>query len=563
MGEIKLKTQSFPIMGNTTLFIVPFHYGEENEDQLSLEQNFVVNESDSSLWTLETKMLTDEGDGSVIYPYIMSFLQGQMIHNESMSDGHLVIYSIADVDKRKDQTTKFEQRTIIRKFWNGFAQSIHTIDVGSKNEPHLLSFKFNNGKHNTLKPHLFIFQSARIGLLTFGIELAMPNATTDDLKMLNYSLHKISSPITRCVCTKYNITAEKDSERRQFQEKAYNSARSFIEEHISKKKVDNSEGNNTIEFSWNIKTLINMMLKDVHGVVFSTEKKLEEKAINLFTPPRIHIFTFCGIDDSKNNEYAKENILPELYRLSRCVNDKYLLPFEDINFKEGFLQTFENVYVSSTVEGTAFIALSKEQNSKFFEGFTSILALRYVWIYLLAMIQRYSLLNMDRMLTVLEANDAKNKATKGAISKENTSNVRKHSNMLWRLLESIRNVKVRCHFTDISPFTQHNEFYEHCCDKLHVSSAFNEIDHKTKALNLTIGHDLQILEDEEEKARRRRDNRLSLILAVFAALQGISVFSELAKSLFDGLYKIASIYFVLIIISIIFVLYLFKDKMKE
>jgi len=553
MEEQTLKPQNFPIMGNSTLFIVPFHYGEENEEQTMLEQNYIVNESDSSLWTLETKMLTDEGDGSVIYPYIMSFLQGQMMDKENISDGHLAIYSIADIDRGKEANAKFEQRTIIKKFWNGFVQSTHSIDVGTKNEPRLLNFKFNNGKHNTLKPHLFIFPSARIGLLTFGIELAMPNTTTDDLKILNYSLHKISKPITRCVCTKFNITAPQESERRKHQEDAFNNARGFIEEHKDKKKQGKTVESGIIEFSWNMKTLIETMLKDVHGIVFSADNKKEEKPIELFTPPRIHLFTFCGIDDSKNNEYSKEDILPELYRLSRCVNDKYLLPFEEVNYKEGFLQTFENVYVSSTVEGTAFIALSKEQNSKFFEGFTGILALRYVWIYLLAMIQRYSLLNMDRMLTILEAEDAKLKTDTQNAIKDDIGKTKKHYNMLWRLLESIRKVKVRCHFTDISPFTQYNEFYDHCCEKLHVSIAFNEIDHKTKALNLTMGHDLQEL-------REARENRLNLFLATFAVLQGISVFAELFKALFDRDYSIVALYSVLIFISVVVVAYVYKEK---
>ena len=552
--EYQIAKQHFPIMGNSTLFIVPFHYGEENEHQVELTKNFVVDESDTSLWTLETKMLTDEGDGSVIYPYIMSFLQGQMMDEECKTDGHLVIYSIADIDRRKEQTTKFEQRKIIRKFWNKFVQSTHTIDVGTKNNPYLLSFKFNNGKHNTLKPHLFIFPSARIGLLSFGIELNMPNATTNDLKLLNYSLHKLSKPVARCVCTSLNICGQQDSDIRKHKEEYFNNARLFLAEHKDNKKERATEGDEVVEFSWNMKNLIDTMLKDFHGIVNSSTNVEEHRSYDLFTPPRIHLFTFCGIDDSQDNILTKEDILPELYSLSRCVNDKYLLPFEEISFKEGYLQTFENVYVSSTIEGTSFIALSKEQNSKFFEGFTGILALRYVWIYLLAVIQRYSLLNMDRMLTVLEAKDAKiKKDSKDKRTKRDTDKVKKHSAMLWRLLETIRNVKVRCHFTDISPFTQHNEFYDHCCDKLHVSSAFIEIDHKTKALNLTMGHDLQVLKEA-------REDRLNLFLAIFAVLQGISVFAELINALFKGDYYIALLYFALILISVVIVAYVYKDK---
>lgn len=552
MKKNTLVQYGFPIMGNSTLFIVPFYYGEENEDQSQLEQNYSVTESDSSLWTLETKMLTNEGDGSFLYPHITSFLQGQMMESSSNVDGHLAVYSIADVDRGKNKDSKFEQRTIIRKFWNKFVRSFHTVDVGTKTEQKLLNFKFINGKHETLKPHLFIFPSARIGLLSFGIELISPNATTDDLKLLNYSLHKISKPIIRCVCTGLNIVGQENSDIRKNKSDDFNSARLFIEEHVDEKKK--KEESDVVEFSWNMKTLIDTMLKDVHGIVMTADGGKKETIVNLFTPPRIHVFTFCGIDDSIENKYCKDDILPELYRLSRCVNDKYLLPFEEMNFKESYLQTFENVYVASTVEGTAFIALAKEQNSKFFEGFVSIMALRYVWNYLLAVLQRYSLLNMDRMLTVLDANDARIKAKGKNNDQEET--VRRHCLMLWRLLESVRNVKVRCHFIDISPFTQHNEFYEHCCEKLHVSSAFDEIDHKTKALNLTMSHDLQILKE-------KRENNLNLFLAIFAVLQCINIFFDLFKAFLDKEIVKAEILSGLILISIFVVIYVFKENSKE
>lgn len=546
----------FPITGNATMFIVPFYYGEENEKQhiLNGEANFFVSEEDDSLWEKETQMLTDEKEGSVIYPYIMSFLQGQMMDEEFSKDGHLAIYSIADIDRRQVKKEKYEQRTIIKKFWNKFEQSEHQIDVGTKDAPHILSFKFNKGKHKTLKPHLYIFSSARIGLLTFGIELTTPKATTNDLKLLNYYLHKIAKPVTKCITRGLCVTADLDSELREKQLLTFRSARAYLEEHKEKNKK-NTPADNSIEFSWNMRTLIDLMLKDVQGIVcLPKESDTIQTPVVLFTPPRIHVFTYCGIEDMQNL-YNPNHILAELYKLSRCVNDKYLLPNEESS-REDYLQTFENVYVSSTIEGTAFVALSKEQNKSFFDGFASIFALRYVWIYMLAMIQRYSLLNMDRMLTILDANDVKNKLRElKVVNRQNNSSVviEKHSKLLWRLLEAIRNVKVRCHFTDISPFTQHNAFYEHCCDKLHVTRAYEEIDHKTNALNLTINHDLQLIQ-------AGRERRLNLFLGILAALQALGVVYELISSLiFKQDLNAFYLYLTLIIIATL-VVYSFYRK---
>jgi hypothetical protein len=546
----------FPIMGNATMFIVPFYYGEENEEQQMPKgkANFLVSEDDDSLWEKETQMLTDEKEGSVLYPYIMSFLQGQMMDEDICKDGHLDIYSIADIDRRLVKEEKYEQRSIIKKFWNKFVQSEHVIDVGTKDKPHLLKFKFNNGKHKTLKPHLFVFSSARIGLLTFGVELTTPEATTNDLKLLNYYLHKIAKPIIKCIAAGLCVTDGVDAELRERQLITFQSARAYLEEHKEKNKKSTSV-DNSIEFSWNMKTLIDLMLKDVRGIVCgSKESDVTRTPVELFTPPRIHVFTCCGIDDTKDL-YNPDYILAELYQLSRCVNDKYLLPNEESS-REEYLQTFDNVYVSSTIEGTAFITLAKEQNKGFFESFTSIFALRYVWIYLLAMVQRYSLLNMDRMLTVLDANDIKNKS----IEKKNANNrtnanveIEKHNNMLWRLLESIRNVKVRCHFTDISPFTQHNAFYEHCCDKLHVTRAYDEIDHKTKALNMTINHDLQLIQTDRER-------RLNLFLGILAALQALGVVYELISSLIIKKNITTFYLYLALILTAFFVVYFFYRK---
>lgn len=551
------KQKGFPVMGNATLFIVPFHYGEENEEQdvLKDKENYIVREDENSLWIKENKMLTNEGDGSVIYPHIMSFLQGQMMDTRNSETEHLIVYSIADIDRRGEKETKNEQRTIIKKFWNKFVQSEHTVEVGTKECSTILRFRFNNGKHATLKPHLFLSPSARIGLLTFGVELTTNNSTSKDLMLLNYHLHKIAEPISRCVCLQLSISGDEECQIRK--EATYRDVRGYIGEHISRVKKQNTKEEYK-EFSWNMKTLVHMMLKDVRGVVFSeTENKYLETAVELFTPPRIHVFTYCGIDDSLSNYYSKEDIYSELYRLSRCVNDKYLLPFEEINKQNHFLQTFDNVYASSTVEGTAFIAIAKEQNRAFFDGFASILALRYVWIYLLAMIQRYSLLNMDRMLIELETDEIKNGI------RDEERNIQKHNKMLWRLLDVVRQIKVHCHYTDVSPFTQHNEFYEHCCDKLHINSAFNEIDHKTKVLNLTMSHDLQVLQEQKEMAQKKREERLNMFLAILASLQAIGVIHELLDALLFQRDMVAVIiYLSLIMISIVIIFILYKKQAK-
>ena len=465
----------------------------------------------------------------------MSFLQGQMMPIEDKKQSFLHIYSIA-----RSETNGKEQRTIIKRFWNKFTQSVHTVEVGGDKTPRKLQFRFINGTQSMLNPHLYIYPSAGVGILSFAISLTTENATSEDLKLLNYHLHKIFHPLAKCVCRDLSLTGEEKPEIKAAKTNLISQARSFIGRHVDAQSKQNpGEENEELEFSWNMQSLCCTLLKDVQGPV------------NLFSPSRVHLFTIASIDDSTNNQYSSSDIIPELYSLSRCVNNKYMLPVANINQVSDILQTFENTYMASCVEGSAFIAVLKKENKEFFANFRNTVAMRYFWIYLLAMVQRYSLLNIDRFLTKLSFNDVTRR-----------DSVQKYNNLLWQYLGTIQEVKVRCHFTDISCFSQHNEFYKFCCDKLHVNIAYDEIDKKTKALNLTISHDMQIQQEEEMKRQEKRDLRLNLFLGILAALQAIGIIYQFLEALcFDHNFYAAGLYFGLIVLAVIIVVILYSKKM--
>ena len=124
---------------------------------------------------------------------------------------------------------------------------------------------------------------------------------------------------------------------------------------------------------------------------------------------------------------------------------------------------------------------------------------RYIWIYMLAVIQRYTLLNMNRQLTEIDSDNDERK--------------------LWNLLDTIKNVKIRCYFTDVSPYSQHSQFYQLCCKNLHVREAFKEIEEKTNALNTTINHEIE-----------RGQRRLNLVVGILTVFQAAGVIYELSRS---------------------------------
>ena len=514
-----------PLVEKSTIFFIPFY----------VEGNSLM-EPSSQLWHKEHEVLTDEKEGNAMYPYIMSFLQGQMNPSAAATHANMQIYSIADSSQGAGK-----DNPIVNKFWNKFVQSEHTVEVGDLRNPKTLRFQFISGKNKLLNPHLFIYQESGIGILSFCVSLTAEDASSTDLKLMNYHLHKLYHPLAKCVCLGLSTTGKESPDIRQAKENTFAQARNYIGEHKQHRDKSPKEGKEEgMEFTWNILSLCTMLLNDIQG------------GVKLFSPSRIHLLTFATIDDSSDNVYTANDIVPELYSLSRVVNDKYLLPASVIHLEDDILQAFENVQVASCVEGTSFVAVMKKENKEFFSNFRNHVSMRYYWIYLLVLVQRYSLLNIDRILTDL--------AYQGAVEE---GSAKKHSQLLWQYLHTIQEVKVRCHFTEISPYTQHNAFYAFCCDKLHVNTSYEEIDKKIKVLDRTISHELQLQNEEEMRAQEKRDHHLNLFLGILAALQAIGILYQFLEALlFTHDYCAAWLYLALIALAVVLVLLIYRIGRK-
>lgn len=458
-GSVSSLQPDMAIARAFTIFMIPFYYESENESSPFLSGN---------LWKKESEKVSNEGeDGEVLYSHIMDFLQGQMKNDNNVRD-HLNIYRM-DVNK--------ESKWYVN-FWDPFVNHPHItyVPTGKNNAKedlfHPVKFKILSSDEKGFKaPHLFIYQKAKIGILTFCIELNEKKKTISDLKSLNYHLHKIYKPMCRCVCPNIGINEKRvfaNDQERLNEEANLNEIRTFIAPH------DELEEYSPYGFfTWNMKGLCDLLLGNIEHQLFS----------NI----RIHLFTYCQIDDSEKACLAEDDIMPDLIRLSRCVSDKYLLPFDDLAKSDAVLQSFENIYYASSVEGTAIIAVAKKTNKGFISQMDGNVRLRYLWIYMLAVIQRYTLLNMNRQLMkVASAND---------------------DAMLWELINTIKDVKIRCYYTNVSPYTQQDQFYQLCCKNLHIKEAFDEIEEKTNALNITISHDMQ-----------KRLDLLTLGLSAFAVI---------------------------------------------
>lgn len=465
-----------------TFLLIPFFYESDSIDSPFHSYN---------RWKKDDEIISNEGeDGEVLYSYIMNFLQGQMKSSNIIQD-HLDIYSMS-IDK--------ESKWYLN-FWSSFINhsNIAFIPAGKDEEKkdvfRPIKFKILSSDEEGFKaPHVFIYKKAKIGILTFCIELAEKKKLICDLKLLNYHLHKINKPLCLCVCPNIGINEKRsfsNEEEQKMEEVRLKEIRTFIAPH--NESEDYSPYNS---FTWNMRGLCELLFEGIEHQLFS----------NI----RIHLFTYCQIDDSENECLTKNDLLPDLLRLSRCVSDKYLLPFDDLINSDAILQCFDNIYYASSVEGSAIIAVAKKANKGFISQMDGNVRLRYLWIYMLAVIQRYTLLNMNRQLLAVAS----------------TNNEMK----LWDLIKTIKDVKIRCYYTDVSPYTQHDQFYQLCCKNLHVKDAFDEIDEKTSILNITISHDMQDLLKEQE----HRQNLLTIGLSAFAVFSIACDLYTLIKDAYTG-----------------------------
>ena len=137
------------------------------------------------------------------------------------------------------------------------------------------------------------------------------------------------------------------------------------------------------------------------------------------------------------------------------------------------------------------MAIAKKDNLGFIRNMDGSVRLRYLWVYLLSIIQRYSMLNLNRKLVERES--------------EMTDSE------LQELFDVIQKVKVHCYYTDVSPYSQHNQFYQHCCKCLHVEESYNEIERKAEILTQTISKRSL----DKADAKQRQLNIVVSILTIF------------------------------------------------
>ena len=449
-----------------TFFMVPFYYEGEWDDI----HKYI------SRWQPQQEEMYKE---DILYPHIMELFK-QTTPQKELPTNRLKIYQLRTDDKGSESEFFFDR--ILGKKNVAIIEDMPTGD----NNPYPIPFSFLNEGNNA--PHLFISPTAKIGIMTLCAKLGS-GCDIQDLQSFNYFLHKRNEikdivvgekempngKIKKIIdkrTTNYRVICPSPETNKSLSDgDIMNSIVQYLSPDGYKQLINEVQNNNNEHINWDLNFFISFLLNTLEW----------KSQIKYFNKERIHIYTFCSIDDTESkNKTISDDIIPEALRLSRVVNNKYLLPFDIMVQKGAFLQTYQNIYFSSSIEGTSMICLEKDINKVFIGDMQNMFNRQYLLVYLLVLLQRYTLLSIDRRLTEYDARN------------DNTDNG------LWDLINLICEIKVNCYYTDVSVYTHHSQFYQHCCKNLHIPDTFKEIDEKVELLKLTTDRRMQQLMKEQK-----------------------------------------------------------------
>ena len=172
---------------------------------------------------------------------------------------------------------------------------------------------------------------------------------------------------------------------------------------------------------------------------------------------------------------------------------------------------FENVYVGSTVEGGGVLTILQGAGDDFMRSFDNgPLTHSYLWVYILVIMQRHTLLQMSREL-----------AEEYGYSGNDLESRLEH---LRQLMRKMSKTKINTYFTDVSDHSHLNALYSFCCRNLSIDRYFADVDNKLATLKET----LEQLHDEQMETYKRAEGKIVKWVGVFAL--ALTVFSALNDS---------------------------------
>jgi hypothetical protein len=538
-----------------TFFMMPFYIKEGQEIVPGVK----------SVWK-QTKMNIDKG---ILYSHIQEFLSKSVIEDKqigSLPTGRQLashdyqIYSLSSESNRFTgmMSSDTEHAILIKE------------TVAGKKDLKQITFRFKNTEKDLplfFSPKLVVCPNAQVGMLLFSIEMT-DRKDMESLSKMNYALFKTYKEDSSQTVPVYlsrqakmrKIEDELDVMRKEIS-KAIKAVRK-LRERLKVTKNDKTKANDenliacncdSIKRNYSTYKAANEQFLNSRKEEMQNDKRFTQwvndidSALERTVPSqwynirelldhhwtmrqlleslmadfkgkyvraddfRLHVFTYIQVGRIDKNT---DDYLYDFSRIIRCQDQDYLaLPTSSGH--NVYEPLFKNVYIGSTVEGGGVMTIQQGPGDDFMKSFANgPLTHSYLWVYLLAIMQRHTLLQMSREL-----------ADEYGYSGKDLDSRLVHLRLLMRKMSK---TKINTYFTDVSDHSHLNALYEICCRNFSVDRYFADVDSKLATLKET----LEQLHDEQMEAYKKTEKDMDKIQNKI--LKWVAVLA-LTLTLFSGL----------------------------
>ena len=270
-------------------------------------------------------------------------------------------------------------------------------------------------------------------------------------------------------------------------------------------------------------------------------------------PHQALVYTGVSLEEPWEEEEALEN----LFYLRRSFKKSYLISKEETRtISEEVYKPFENIYWGVSMEGLAGIAYKSDQSPFSTEGFLNRCEGSYFYLYILALHQRYALINFSIEASKLGQNH------------------RNKLEALKDLKEKLLNFHLQWMFKHLSNITHYTVLYEKMKASLRIEEALEELNSEIHLLSeMEQLRKEEILYEKEEamdKLEKSFHRNVALITGVFVVLQtSAAIISILEVELLTSVAAETRLWIYIVLQTLIIlgfsglVMRAFKDKRKQ
>ena len=411
----------------------------------------------SEQWKLDAQSLWQPAEikleRDVLFPYIQNWMQASANsqNRESLPQSPYNFDIFTLKPSAGDDDTLRQRLADIR---NRIRKPVRAAKLG-------LDFHVLQREADLMSVKLFVNSLASVGLLIVPIELEASCLSLDNLIALNYALAKTDAQAPKLEIAQPPSPLKGDVPSPQA----------------------SSPPRGESERGWTLPSLFADMLADFGD------------AWRPFNRNRLRLFSYLRVSETEERDALETSFL----QIVRCENPKYVQSPERSESEGMVRRTFKNIYVGASVEGGAIMTLSTPEEEAKAPGTSqhimnfanAALCKRYLWVWIMVLLQRHILLELVNELTQLETENADDQTLE----------------RLHAMAERVAILKTKTCFSDISDYSQHNQYYAFCVQNLLIREHFDEIGEKLAALDTVIA-------SKASEGENRRNDRMTIILAV-------------------------------------------------